>query len=239
MNIEELKNDYTKAVKTFEEIKSQYKELSRVKETADKQANAYHEQLKAQLKKEGYNLLEIYKIEHTDNKYQELLKVANTFDTKPLKIAVNLAYENIARAVHNIMLYEAQNNLDKLAKYPIGYKRFAKCFTIGSMTQNGFYRYGNIELPYVFQNQYQDFERYATCDNEIQIDRIKEYKPYQIFTAVEILKDVKAAADYRKQLTKKLDALRAEIEAENNKRKFYSLEISSPNYLSISSIDRR
>lgn len=237
MNIEELKQDYVKAVKALEEVKQKLDACEDREEEARQAKADYRQQVVKEL--HLTNPLELVKHMSTDKENLRLLKIVNNYaaDTALHKTALNCAKENLGHAVHNIMVYEMKNNLEKLAKYSIGGKRFIKCFTIGKI--QGFYWYGEAEkhLPLAMQNMYLDFDRYV-FGGELKTDWIKEYKPYQIYTAAEILADVTAAAEYRKQLDEKLKALQKEIEMENSKRKFNNLKINGAHILSINHLDR-
>lgn len=233
-----LRADYSKAINAVLILKQELNAKKGAYETAQDNKADYRQQV-AKAKK-GANKVELFAALSKDPENLRLLKIVNDCANavKTAETAVDLALENLGRAVHNIMMFEAKENIDKLAKYKIGYKRFAACFTIGRMSPYGNYDFEGCTLPYTLQNRYFDFERY-TFNDQLQINWIKEYKPYQILTTEEIKEELAKAQEFNKYIDEQLNALRAKIEAENEKRKFYDLTIKSPHVLSLSFLNNR
>lgn len=236
-----LRADYSKAINAVLILKQElgtYKEAYVVAQNNKADYRQDYRQQVAKAKK-GANKLELFAALSKDPENLRLSKIVNDCANavKTAETAVDLALENLGRAVHNIMMFEAKESIDKLAKYKIGYKRFAACFTIGRMSQYGNYDFEGCTLPYELQNRYFNFERY-TFNDQLQINWIREYKPYQILTTEEIKEELAKAQEFDKYIDEQLNALRAKIEAENEKRKFYDLTIKSPHVLSLSFLNR-
>lgn len=236
-NINTLKENYNTAVNSVSIFKSEYQHYKTAAADAKYAVKSYKEQLVKQLEKEGLSKMEIFKKLLNDTEYKRLLRVADSFNIEQAETALNCAYDNLGRAIHNIMLYEAQQNLEKLSKYKIGYKRFSACFKIGTMSTGGLYCYGIIDLPYDIEREYLDFDRYE-FDGKIKTEEILNYVPYDILTAEKIKEEVKAAFFARKVFAEKLEKLRKELENENEKRVFYRLKIGGSTKLNINYMDR-
>lgn len=222
--------DFEKALKANRQINKEYDTLQRKINDAKKKLKQYQISKKYELEKKRFNILDIKVFFDNDPTYKKLLNQRKQNSTifncnlNLLRLACKLSAENLAKAVHNIMIFEIKENIDILNKYEPHYKRYKEAFTLGRFTGT-YYYYGNVNLDTNFIDQYLNIVLFYKEGN-ICLDFCNEYK---ILDDNEIINSIKYAAAEKDKIIKRFNKLKDDIELFNREILFTDLKINELN----------